>query len=32
MFDKRGISSIPDMLAPSSVEIDFNSIKVGEKY
>jgi conjugal transfer ATP-binding protein TraC len=32
MFDKRGISSIPDMIAPSSVEIDFNSIKVGEKY
>jgi type IV secretory pathway VirB4 component len=25
-------SSIPDMIAPSSVEIDFNNIKVGEKY
>jgi len=43
MFDKkatapqqqaapRGASSIPDIIAPSSVEIDFNSIKVGEKY
>jgi type IV secretory pathway VirB4 component len=30
--DARGVSSIPDMIAPSSVEIDFNSIKVGEKY
>jgi type IV secretory pathway VirB4 component len=28
----RGFSSIPDLIAPSSVEIDFNSIKVGEKY
>jgi type IV secretory pathway VirB4 component len=28
----RGASSIPDVIAPSSVEIDFNSIKVGEKY
>jgi conjugal transfer ATP-binding protein TraC len=28
----RGVSSIPDMVAPSSVEIDFNTIKVGEKY
>ncbi|MGA2911775.1 MAG: VirB4-like conjugal transfer ATPase, CD1110 family [Candidatus Levyibacteriota bacterium] len=28
----RGISSIPDIIAPSSVEIDFNSIKIGEKY
>jgi len=32
MLDKRRLSSIPDMIAPSSVEIDFNSIKVGEKY
>ncbi|MGA2967760.1 MAG: VirB4-like conjugal transfer ATPase, CD1110 family [Candidatus Levyibacteriota bacterium] len=29
---QREASSIPDMIAPSSVEIDFNSIKVGEKY
>jgi type IV secretory pathway VirB4 component len=28
----RGTSSIPDIIAPSSVEIDFNTIKVGEKF
>jgi len=28
----RQVSSIPDMIAPASVEIDFNSIKIGEKY
>jgi type IV secretory pathway VirB4 component len=28
----RMSSSIPDMIAPSSVEIDFNSIKIGEKF
>jgi conjugal transfer ATP-binding protein TraC len=28
----RNASLIPDIIAPSSVEIDFNSIKIGEKY
>jgi type IV secretory pathway VirB4 component len=28
----KSVSSIPDMIAPSSVEIDFNSIKIGERY
>jgi type IV secretory pathway VirB4 component len=32
MFDKKGASSIPDIIAPSSVEIDFNAIKIGEKF
>lgn len=28
---RRGIVSLPDILAPSSVEVDFNFIRVGEK-
>jgi type IV secretory pathway VirB4 component len=28
----RNASSVPDMIAPSSVEIDFNTIKVGERF
>jgi conjugal transfer ATP-binding protein TraC len=28
----RNDSSVPDMIAPSSVEIDFNTIKVGERF
>ena len=28
----RNVSSVPDMIAPSSVEIDFNTIKVGERF
>src|SRR3990167_6006845 len=28
---QRGMSSIPDVLAPSSIEVDFNNIRVGEK-
>jgi hypothetical protein len=28
---QRGTNSIPDIIAPSSVEVDFNSIRVGEK-
>jgi len=29
---ERGMVSIPDLIAPSSVEVDFNHIRVGEKY
>ena len=29
---QNGMVSIPDMIAPSSVEVDFNNIRVGEKY
>lgn len=29
---ERGMSSLPDIIAPASVEVDFNNIKVGEKY
>ncbi len=29
---ERGMSSLSDIIAPSSVEVDFNNIKVGEKY
>lgn len=28
---QRGTNSIPDIIAPSSVEVDFNNIRVGEK-
>lgn len=28
---QRGMNSVPDVLAPSSVEVDFNNIRVGEK-
>jgi type IV secretory pathway VirB4 component len=29
---QKGMVSIPDILAPSSVEVDFSHIRVGEKY
>ena len=29
---QSGMVSIPDVIAPSSVEVDFNHIRVGEKY
>ena len=29
---QKGMSSIPDIIAPSSVEVDFGHIRVGEKY
>jgi len=29
---EKGMVSIPDFIAPSSVEVDFNHIRVGEKY
>lgn len=29
---QRGMVSIPDIIAPSSVEVDFSHIRVGEKY
>jgi type IV secretory pathway VirB4 component len=29
---QKGMVSIPDLIAPSSVEVDFNHIRVGEKY
>ncbi len=29
---QRGTTSVPDIIAPSSVEVDFNHIRVGEKY
>jgi conjugal transfer ATP-binding protein TraC len=29
---QKGMISIPDVIAPSSVEVDFNHIRVGEKY
>lgn len=29
---QQGMVSIPDVIAPSSVEVDFNHIRVGEKY
>ena len=29
---QRGMASIPDIIAPPSVEVDFNKIRVGEKY
>nr|MBI5455739.1 ATP-binding protein [Candidatus Levybacteria bacterium] len=29
---QKGMVSIPDIIAPSSVEVDFNHIRVGEKY
>ncbi len=29
---QSGMVSLPDMIAPSSVEVDFNNIRVGEKY
>lgn len=29
---QKGMVSIPDIIAPSSVEIDFNHIRIGEKY
>lgn len=29
---KRDLVSIPDVIAPPSVEVDFNHIRVGEKY
>jgi len=28
---QRGTNSVPDIIAPSSVEVDFNNIRVGEK-
>ena len=29
---QKGMASIPDIIAPSSVEVDFGHIRVGEKY
>ena len=29
---QRGMVSIPDVIAPPSVEVDFNHIRIGEKY
>jgi len=29
---QNGMVSVPDIIAPSSVEVDFNHIRVGEKY
>jgi len=29
---QKGMVSIPDILAPSSVEVDFSHIRIGEKY
>jgi type IV secretory pathway VirB4 component len=29
---QKGMVSIPDLIAPPSVEVDFNHIKIGEKY
>jgi len=29
---QKGMVSIPDIIAPSSAEVDFNHIRVGEKY
>src|ERR1035437_11105890 len=29
---QKGMVSIPDILAPSTVEVDFSHIRVGEKY
>ena len=29
---QKGMVSIPDIISPSSVEVDFNHIRVGEKY
>jgi type IV secretory pathway VirB4 component len=29
---QKGMSSIPDIIAPSSVEVDFGHIRIGEKY
>jgi type IV secretory pathway VirB4 component len=29
---QRGMVSIPDIIAPASVEVDFNHIRVGEKF
>lgn len=29
---QKGMISIPDIIAPSSVEVDFNHIRIGEKY
>jgi len=28
---QRGMNSIPDIISPSSIEVDFNNIRIGEK-
>jgi conjugal transfer ATP-binding protein TraC len=30
--NNKGMSSVADIIAPSSVEVDFNNIRIGEKY
>src|SRR3989304_8691632 len=28
---QRGMNSVPDIISPSSIEVDFNNIRIGEK-